>query len=131
MTEQLSRERLEALANLQSLECMALPASHAESAQMARMLLAGLDSEPVAWTSQRSLDVRDKIVAFTSKESADEYGSKSAWTDIAPLYAAPPAPVAVPDEAAVGEMSFLGSGEASYVRGWNDCRAAMLKGDKS
>lgn len=45
MTAQLSRERLEALANIQSLECMALPASHAESAEMARMLLAGMDSD--------------------------------------------------------------------------------------
>ena len=48
MTAQLSRERLEAPANLQSLECIVLPASHAEVAEMARMLLAGMDSEPVA-----------------------------------------------------------------------------------
>ncbi|WP_146036093.1 hypothetical protein [Serratia marcescens] len=33
----------------------------------------------------------------------------------------PPAP-AVTEEAKFGEMPFLGS----YVRGWNDCRAAML-----
>lgn len=37
---QLSRERLEALANIESLECMALPASQAEAAEMARRLLA-------------------------------------------------------------------------------------------
>ncbi|WIJ63898.1 hypothetical protein OI978_24345 [Serratia nevei] len=37
----------------------------------------------------------------------------------------PPAP-AVPEEAKVGEMPFLGNGEPGYVRGWNDCRAAML-----
>lgn len=48
--------------------------------------------EPVAWTSQRSLEVRDKITAFTCKESADNYGMKSAWEDVVPLYTAPPAP---------------------------------------
>lgn len=45
-----------------------------------------LTSPPVAWTSKRSLDVMDKIVAFTSEDSAVEYGSKSAWVDIVPLY---------------------------------------------
>lgn len=45
-----------------------------------------LTAPPVAWTNQRSLDVRDKITAFTSEESAVEYGNKSAWKDIVPLY---------------------------------------------
>nr|WP_228305656.1 hypothetical protein [Klebsiella michiganensis] len=37
-----------------------------------------------------------------------------------------PAPV-VPEKATVGEMPFLGTSEGVYVRGWNDCRAAMLQ----
>ncbi|WP_406659153.1 DUF550 domain-containing protein [Raoultella ornithinolytica] len=37
-----------------------------------------------------------------------------------------PAPV-VPEKATVGEMPFLGASEGVYVRGWNDCRAAMLQ----
>lgn len=45
-----------------------------------------LTAQPVAWTSQRSLDVRDKITAFTSEESAVEYGNKSRWENIVPLY---------------------------------------------
>jgi hypothetical protein len=45
-----------------------------------------LTAPPVAWTSQRSLDVRDKITAFTSEESAVDHGNKSAWVNIVPLY---------------------------------------------
>ncbi len=35
---------------------------------------------------------------------------------------------AIPGKATVGEMHFLGDGERDYVRGWNDCRSAMLQG---
>lgn len=44
-----------------------------------------------------------------------------------PVYRhAQPAPL-VPEKATVGEMPFLGTSEGVYVRGWNDCRAAMLQ----
>ena len=33
----------------------------------------------------------------------------------------------VSEKATVGEMPFLGTSEGAYVRGWNDCRAAMLQ----
>ncbi|MEL5384128.1 hypothetical protein [Serratia ureilytica] len=45
------------------------------------------------------------------------------------LFTVPPAS-AVPGEAKLGEMPFLGKSERGYVRGWNDCRAAMLKGER-
>ncbi|MGP1238857.1 hypothetical protein [Serratia sp. CY37869] len=80
---------------------------------------------------------------------------KDGCEDVTPLYTAPPAPAvvngrtaegwmaeallqksvadalrkslpAVPEEAKLGEMPFLGNSEPGYVRGWNNCRAAML-----
>ncbi|WP_326902160.1 DUF551 domain-containing protein [Kosakonia cowanii] len=96
MTTKLSRERLEALANLQSLECMALPASHAESAEMARMLLAGMDSEPVyqywSYTTVENIEGDQEEFWFWNdcdKDFFDKIDGKKRM-----LYTAPPAPVA-------------------------------------
>lgn len=92
MTAQLSRERLEALANIQSLECMALPASHAESAEMARMLLAGMDSKPVAWTDEQELRDLEKsgcAYLFTVNPITPNADPRR----VIKLYTAPPAPV--------------------------------------
>lgn len=48
MTSKLTRERIELIANFH--RAMTLPPSHAEIEELARMALAALDSEPVAWT---------------------------------------------------------------------------------
>lgn len=106
MTAQLSRERLEALSNLQSLECMALPASHAESAAMARMLLAGMDSEPVAVIDKEGNPMTraecndDRVFAICCKVGT-------------PLYAAPPAP-AIPDHLELIDKGLLMMLERSH-----------------
>lgn len=146
---QLSKERLEALANIESLECMMLPASHAESAEMARRLLAVEGQEPFGYYSAEVPTIleQQKHAAITS-EPAGAYQF--------PLYAAPqPAPVAqpvqVPDDAdprdafekvfpIPAHVSRCGKGYAvheynawsahDYVKkwdGWNACRAAMLQ----
>ncbi|AYO38513.1 hypothetical protein [Serratia sp. P2ACOL2] len=60
-----------------------------------RELLASREAQPVAWTSQRALDTKCKIVAFTDDMSAMEHGVANDWKDIVELYTAPPAP-AVP-----------------------------------
>lgn len=118
-----------------------------EQMEMARQLLAGLEQEPVAWTNQRSLDVRDKITAFTSKDSAEEFGEKSKWEDIVPLYAAPQLPQpAVPDEwrmmcgewrdetVSIHDASGLivsgisPNAAGIIIEAHNTCRAAMLQG---
>lgn len=96
MTTQLSRERLEALANLQSLECMALPASHAESAQMARMLLAGMDSEPVGVRSRWKDEGNGAGSWLYFTMNRYDALASDPTRDCELLYAAPPAP-AIPD----------------------------------
>lgn len=53
--------------------------------------LAALTAEPVAFCSQRGLDVRDKITAFTCPESAEAYAKTAGWIEITPLYTGPAA----------------------------------------
>lgn len=81
-----------ALENRRALECFPVQTVPQMDLELIKIALASLEDEPVAWTSKRSLDVRDKITAFTCKESAESYGNKSAWESVVPLYAAPPAP---------------------------------------
>lgn len=54
MTSKLTRERIELIANFH--RAMALPPSHAEIEELARMALAAMDSEPVAVIDLANLD---------------------------------------------------------------------------
>ncbi|HHZ1082491.1 TPA: hypothetical protein ACV98Q_002243 [Yersinia enterocolitica] len=56
---------------------------------LARIALAAKRAEPVAWTSQRSLETKNKIVAFTDDMSALDYGTANGWADIVELYTTP------------------------------------------
>ncbi|MCI1898544.1 MAG: hypothetical protein LKI85_09220 [Enterobacter sp.] len=88
----------------------------------ARIALASLEAEPVAW-----------LLSGGGAKNDVRFDSSNAYADplreVTPLYAAPqlPQPV-VPNMAAVGEMPFLGTQENAFVSGWNACRAAMLQG---
>jgi|GEM_PF-5043555 len=96
-------------------------------------ILANREAQPVAWTNQRSLNTKCKIVAFTDDMSALDYGVTHGWKDIVELYTAPPAP-AVPDEYEIlkqaGGVQIAVKDSVTknhlYGLGWNACRAAML-----
>ena len=95
-----------------------LPAEEAE--ELARIALASLEAEPVAWLhSDNGLG----IPAITrSKNVADSWLSKG-WY-VQPLYIAKPVPV-VPDA-----RPSLNNGIVGFDEGWNACRATMLHGAK-
>ncbi|ELU5262244.1 DUF551 domain-containing protein [Escherichia coli] len=93
-----------------------LPAEEAE--ELARIALASLEAEPVAWLhSDNGLG----IPAITrSKNIADSWLSKG-WY-VQPLYMAQPVSV-VPDA-----LPSLNNGIVGFDEGWNACRAVMLHG---
>ena len=120
MTSKLTRERIEQYANDPRM-CNI----NDEIRQMARMALAAMDSEPVAWTWQH---LKQWHVTNDEARARD-----LAWdgVKVEPLYRhAQPAPV-VPDEIKhrIGGLDWGWEGE--FNRGWNACRAAMLSGGKS
>lgn len=107
-----------------------LPAEEAE--ELARIALASLESEPVAWR-YRTTDINGNPNArWSFSEEASLMGLYQ------PLYTAPPAPV-VPDKMTYqdGVLFVLNNDMSSIERGtvamraWNACRAAMLQVDKS
>ncbi|SYR76832.1 Uncharacterised protein [Klebsiella pneumoniae] len=92
-----------------------------EASYLARMALAAMDSEPVAWTWQH---LKQWHVTNDEARARD-----LAWdgVKVEPLYRhAQSAPV-VPDEIKhrIGGLDWGWEGE--FNRGWNACRAAMLQ----
>ncbi|HCC6991439.1 TPA: hypothetical protein M7937_003172 [Klebsiella pneumoniae] len=124
MTSKLARERLEKIKSWREtygagINVM-LPAEEAE--ELACIALAAMDSEPVAYTDERNLGYIDR-----GRETAYLWGKQnSEASDVALYRHAQPAPV-VPDEIKhrIGGLDWGWEGE--FNRGWNACRAAMLK----
>lgn len=91
-----------------------------EQMELARIVLASLEAEPVAW-----------LLSGGGAKNHVSFDSGNAYADplreVTPLYTAPPAPVYVP---AAMEMDddFDSSFEHGKAVGWNACRAAMLQG---
>ncbi|EAM9431193.1 TPA_asm: Eaa protein [Salmonella enterica] len=93
-----------------------------EQMELARIALASLEAEPVAYMCKDGDDVE--------YNGHDDFSGGSKGV---PLYAAPPAPV-VPEEITdeSTEQRLMGRRWAhSFCAGWNACRAAMLSGGKS
>ncbi|HEG2198224.1 DUF551 domain-containing protein [Enterobacter kobei] len=93
----------------------------------ARIALASLEAEPVAW-AHRLINKRNGVVhpwVYGSAEACPSEGDIFN-IEVMPLYTAPPAPVSVP---AAMEMDddFDSSFEHGKAVGWNAYRAAMLQ----
>ncbi len=101
-----------------------------EQMELARIVLASLDAEPVAW------ECGENIILF-NPDTVEAY-AKRAEISPKPLFAAPPVPVVpvvpvVPDEwtiqDAVNFCRETGRQDAgSDMEAWNACRTAMLQG---
>ncbi|MCU3204699.1 hypothetical protein N8Y19_23920 [Enterobacter hormaechei subsp. hoffmannii] len=91
-----------------------------EERELARIALASLEAEPVAW-----------LLSGGGAKNHVSFDSGNAYADplreVTPLYTAPPAPVSVP---AAMEMDddFDSAFEHGKAVGWNAYRAAMLQG---
>lgn len=97
-----------------------------EQMELARIALASLEAEPVAYIIQDS-DARSRgekgilrYFANISDEDINEYE-----ITVTPLYAAPPETVSVPDAMEMDD-DFDSAFEHGKAVGWNACRAAML-----
>lgn len=98
-----------------------LPAEEAE--ELARIALASLEAEPVAWI-WKTASGYDTTSVRMPRNRPGKYAAR-------PLYTAPPAPV-VPDEMTFEEVSYPHNFDCNtqyaYQQGWNACRAALYQG---
>lgn len=92
----------------------------------ARIALASLEAEPVAWVMKD--DLSDNAILSTPAYMTAEDAADRTIGELQPLYTAPPAPVSVP---AAMEMDddFDSAFEHGKAVGWNAYRAAMLQAE--
>ncbi|HAM4400829.1 TPA: DUF551 domain-containing protein [Escherichia coli] len=110
-----------------------------EQMELARIALASLEAEPVAWKAtftQIDHEYNTFTAMYSDKAEAERWvrlhkvGDFRA--DITPLYTAKPVPV-VPGEIADDLMEKLPKSDAwanGFRGGWNACRAVMLQGSQ-
>lgn len=105
--------------------------------QAFKLALASLEAEPVAWVMAD--DLRDNAIVSTPAYPCLDDAKERTIGSLIALYAAPPVPVipaALPenDDEDGHDIDYLEPSEVyalGRTAGWNACRAAMLKGDKS
>ncbi|EGE0309533.1 DUF551 domain-containing protein [Escherichia coli] len=113
-----------------------LPAEEAE--ELARIALASIESEPVAWKvtfTQIDREYNTFTGMYSDKAEVERWvrlhKACNFRADITPIYTAPPVPV-VPEEKPMPNPLSMYAVDAvaaiAEVRGWNACRAAMLHG---
>ena len=114
ITKEFTKEQLQQIIETDHVQC-------GEASAMARIALASLEAEPVAW-----------LLSGGGAKNNVSFDSGNAYADplreVTPLYTAPPAPVSVP---AAMEMDddFDSAFEHGKAVGWNAYRAAMLQAE--
>lgn len=121
---QLTRERLEKIKSWRETygagSNVMQPAEEAE--ELARMMLAAMDSEPVAWIAIYHGEVYDEAIGITRsvvEAQADHFGWESALTEIIPLYRHAQQPV-VPDRSIFEK--WWESQNGAPLDGWDSLR---------
>ncbi len=121
ITKEFTKEQLQQIIETDHVQC-------GEASALARIALASLEAEPVAW-AHRLINKRNGVVhpwVYGSAEACPSEGDIFN-IEVMPLYTATPAPVSVP---AAMEMDddFDSALEHGKAVGWNAYRAAMLQG---
>ncbi|EGM0665787.1 DUF551 domain-containing protein [Escherichia coli] len=100
-----------------------------EQMELARIALASLEAEPVAW-AHRLINKRNGVVhpwVYGSAEACPSEGDIFN-IEVMPLYTAPPTPVSVPSAMEIDD-DFDSAFEHGKAVGWNAYRAAMLQAE--
>lgn len=113
ITKEFTKEQLQQIIETDHVQC-------GEASALARIALASLEAEPVAWLLSGG-GAKDHV----SFDSGNAYADP--LREVTPLYTATPAPASVP---AAMEMDddFDSAFEHGKAVGWNAYRAAMLQG---
>lgn len=119
IAREFTKEQLQQIIETDHVQC-------GEASALARIALASLEAEPVAW-----------LLSGGGAKNNVSFDSGNAYADplreVTPLYTAPPAPVSVPDEVTAEDCPAfvkydVTDVDEAWARGFNACRAAMLQG---
>ncbi|EJF3060014.1 DUF551 domain-containing protein [Escherichia coli] len=122
ITKELTKEQLQQIIETDHVQC-------GEASALARIALASLEAEPVAW-AHRLINKRNGVVhpwVYGSAEARPSEGDIFN-IEVMPLYTAPPAPVSVPATMEIDD-DFDSAFEHGKAVGWNAYRAAMLQAE--
>ena len=122
ITKEFTKEQLQQIIETDHVQC-------GEASALARIALASLEAEPVAW-AHRLINKRNGVVhpwVYGSAEACPSEGDIFN-IEVMPLYTAPPAPVSVPAAMEIDD-DFDSAFEHGKAVGWNAYRAAMLQAE--
>ncbi|MBY8618033.1 DUF551 domain-containing protein [Escherichia coli] len=114
IAREFTKEQLQQIIETDHVQC-------GEASALARIALASLEAEPVAW-----------LLSGGGAKNNVSFDSGNAYADplreVTPLYTAPPAPVSVPAAMEIDD-DFDSAFEHGKAVGWNAYRAAMLQAE--